>query len=231
MNSTDYGGRNNLEVMREAKKYNRFLLNLVMSEARNNELIVDFGAGNGTFSLPIASTGNRLVCIETDPTLSSQLSSHGLEVVSSLDLLEDSSVDYLYTLNVLEHIEDDVAIARLWMQKLRPGGRLFVYVPAFEVLYSSMDRKVGHLRRYTKPMLISTLSRAGFHVIESKYADSLGFFATLLYKAIDDQEGALNIRMLKAYDKWVFPVSRLLDVFASPFAGKNVYARAVKPLT
>jgi SAM-dependent methyltransferase len=228
MDQIEYNGRDNLEVMQEAKNYNCFLLHLILAQARNNELIVDFGAGSGTFSLPVAAAGNHLICVETDPVLSSNLSDHGLEVVSSLEMLEDGSIDYLYTLNVLEHIEDDDAIVRLWLQKLRPGGRLLVYVPAFEVLFSSMDRKVGHFRRYTKQMLNAKLKQAGFQVTETRYADSIGYLATLIYKAFDNGEGSVNLRMLKVYDRWVIPLSRIFDLIASPFVGKNVYARAVK---
>lgn len=228
MDQIEYNGRDNLEVMQEAKKYNRFLTDLILAQARNHELIVDFGAGSGTFSLPVSLVNNRLICVETDPVLSSKLSDHGLEVVSRLELLEDSSIDYLYSLNVLEHIEDDDSILNLWMQKLRPGGRLLVYVPAFDTLFSSMDRKVGHHRRYTKHTLHSKLKQAGFQIVESKYADSIGYIATLIFKIIDNGEGSVNLRMLKLYDRWIFPLSRILDSVTHPFFGKNVYAYAEK---
>lgn len=229
MSQLEYSGRDNLEAMKEAKKYNKFLFELILQQADKSSLVVDFGAGDGSFSLSVAAAGARLICVETDPVLSSGLSANGLEVVSSLDALDDCSVDYIYTLNVLEHIEDDDAIIKLWMQKLRPGGRLLVYVPAFEVLFSSMDKKVGHFRRYSKKMLSEKLNKAGFQIAETKYADSIGYFATLLYKMLDNGEGSVNLRMLKLYDKWVFPLSRLLDLVVAPLFGKNVYARAVKP--
>ncbi len=190
--------------------------------------MVDFGAGSGTFCVPVSAEGYRVVCVETDPILASSLSDRGLEVVTRLETLDDESIDYLYTLNVLEHIEDDDAMARLWFQKLRKGGMLLVYVPAFEELYTNMDRKVGHYRRYTKQMLNTKLVNAGFEISELKYADSLGYLVTLLYKAFNNGSGDVNLRMLKIYDYWVFPLSRFLDRVAHPFFGKNVYARAVK---
>jgi precorrin-6B methylase 2 len=228
MNQLEYTGRDNLEIMREAKNYNRFLLDLVLSQSSIKDLIVDFGAGSGTFSLPVAASRDRLICVETDSVLCSRLLDNGMEVVSNLELLEDGSVDYLYTLNVLEHIQDDEAVIKLWMQKLRPGGRIFVYVPAFQTLFSSMDLKVGHFRRYTKKTLNSKLKKAGFQVVEAKYADSIGYLATLIFKAFDNGEGSVNVHMLKIYDRWIFPLSRILDLIASPFLGKNVYACAIK---
>jgi hypothetical protein len=97
MNQIKYNGRDNLEVMQEAKNYNRFLLDLILASARSDELLVDFGAGSGTFALPVRDRGYRVTCVETDPVLSAGLSDHGLQVVSSLELLKDGTVDYIYS--------------------------------------------------------------------------------------------------------------------------------------
>lgn len=229
MTQIEYTGRDNLEVMQEAKNYNRFLLDLILSTTRHGDLLADFGAGNGTFALPVLSAGHRVICVETDPVLSSILKERRLDVVSNLDLLEDDSIDYLYSFNVLEHIEDDEAIVRLWLRKLRPGGQLLVYVPAFQTLYTSMDRKVGHVRRYTRRMLCNRLTYAGFKINEARYADSLGVLATLVYKVFDNGKGSVNLGMLKFYDEWIFPVSRVIDNVLHQLGGKNVYVRATRP--
>jgi SAM-dependent methyltransferase len=228
MGQAGYSGRDNLEVMREAKNYNEFLLRLILASASRGETMVDFGAGNGTYSLPIAAAGYNVVCVETDPLLSLELASKGMSVLNDLEQAADASIDYIYSLNVLEHIEDDDGIAALWHRKLRPAGRLMVYVPAFQILYSSMDRKVGHIRRYRKTELSEKLRSAGFEVTESQYADSIGFLATLLYKLLGREDGTLNIKMLKLYDHWIFPISRLFDRVAHNVGGKNVYVRALK---
>lgn len=229
LNQMEYSGRDNLEVMKEAKKYNHFLLKLISGSARNGEVIVDFGAGAGTFSFPLAKKGAKVICVETDPVLSNSLIKHGLEVVNSLDFIEDNSIDYIYTLNVLEHIEDDEAIIKLWFNKLKPGGTLLIYVPAFQILYTSMDKKVGHFRRYTRQQLDRKLKRAEFKVNDIRYADSIGYLATLIYKILDNGDGGLNSGLLKIYDRWIFPISLIVDLLTHSFVGKNVYAIAVKP--
>jgi len=152
----------------------------------------------------------------------------GLTVVSDLEHLPDGSVDYVYSLNVLEHIQDDGAIAKLWWRKLRPEGQLLVFVPAFQYLFTSMDQHVGHHRRYTRASLTRLLSHAQFTITQSQYVDSLGVLATLLYKLIDQGSGQVNVRMLKIYDQWVFPLSCLLDKVTGRLVGKNVLVRAVK---
>lgn len=224
-----YAGAANLEVMREAKNYNRFLVDLVLSQARPGDRIVDYGAGAGTFALPLAAAGRRLECVEPDAMLAADLSRRGLTVHADLDPVEDSSVDYIYSLNVLEHIADDAAVVALWYRKLRPGGRLLVYVPAFDLLYSSMDRKVGHHRRYRLPGLRGIVSAGGFAIVAGRYVDSLGFLATLVFKAIDNGCGDIDVGLLKVFDRIVFPASRALDRLAGAIGGKNLYIVAVKP--
>lgn len=51
----DYSGEDNLQTMKLAKNYNRFLLNLALNEIRKNRAknIMDFGAGTGIFAAEI----------------------------------------------------------------------------------------------------------------------------------------------------------------------------------
>jgi len=229
MAQIEYSGRDNLDVMAHAKNYNQFLLELVLKNVQPNQLIVDFGAGNGTFAAPLAKVHTQIVCVETDPTLCAALQNQGLRVVSDLAQLADGSVDYLYSLNVLEHIQDDQAVAKLWFKKLRPGGQLLVFVPAFQFLFTSMDQHVGHHRRYTHTSLTQLIQKAQFQITDSYYADSVGVLATLLYKALDQGGGQVNVRMLQIYDRWCFPISRFIDRITRRFIGKNAIVRAVKP--
>ena len=113
--------------------------------------------------------------------------------------------------------------------KLAPGGRLFIYVPAFPVLFTSMDAKVGHVRRYTRATLHASLTNAGFAIRTLRYADSLGFPATLAFKLFDNGRGDVNRAMLRFYDRLAFPLSRALDALTHRWFGKNLLALAVKP--
>ena len=230
MTQIEYSGRDNLAAMQEARNYNKYLLDLILAFARKGDCLLDFGAGSGTFSFPVASAGYRLICVETDPLLSAGFVESGMTVHSSMEQVDDGSIDYIYSLNVLEHIEEDAEVVAQWYRKLRPGGKLLVYVPAFQMLFGSMDHKVGHFRRYSKPELRHKLFHAGFDIVESRYADSLGYLAALAYKMLDNGTGDIDVKKLKLYDRWVFPISRLLDGVAHQVVGKNVYAFAVKPV-
>jgi SAM-dependent methyltransferase len=228
MNS--YTGTDNLEVMADAVNYNRFLTDVVLSEAQDGDLILDFGAGIGTFSARIARHGYRVECVEPDPNQASVIAQSGLTVHLGLNEIHDESVDYVYLLNVLEHVEDHVGVLRAIAGKLKPGGRILIYVPAFEWLFSSMDRKVGHFRRYTRTSLANAAEDAGFTVVRTIYCDSLGFLAALAYKYVGDRDGNLNPKSLIFYDRIVFPLSRFLDKVLGQFVGKNCALVARKAL-
>jgi hypothetical protein len=74
--------------------------------------------------------------------------------------------------------------------------------------FSAMDRKVGHWRRYRRGESADKVADAGFKIIASRYADSLGFLASLIYKWQGNDSGDINRGALKAYDRFVFPLSR-----------------------
>lgn len=217
-----YTGIDNLEVMREARNYNGYLLGLLRTHAAPGGKTLDFGAGAGTFALPLHAEGMLVTGLEPDPQLSGMLIAGGVPAVTRLSDLTDASFDFVYSLNVLEHIDDDAGALAGVYSKLKPGGRLLVYVPAFAILFTSMDVKVGHLRRYRRAGLEAVVRGAGFEVEKSGYADFLGFFATLAFRMVGTRDGSLGAGSVKFYDRFVFPVSRVLDRVFSSLLGKNV---------
>lgn len=225
---TEYAGTDNLEIMAEAKNYNKFLQRLIQKQITPRMRVLDIGAGIGTFALMLRNEGYVVTCFEPDTEQAGLIRSTGLEVVSDLDELHHESFDFIYSLNVLEHIEDDKNALLQWLCLLKPGGRLLVYVPAFQVLYSSMDKKVGHFRRYTKKILSDIVNKSNGWVIYSSYVDSLGFFASFLYKYKNDGTGSINRHALLIYDRIVFPISRVVDVLIAGLFGKNIYIVAGK---
>lgn len=217
-----YAGVENLEVLREARRYNAFLVREVLAAAGGPGPMVDFGAGTGTFAAALAERGAEVLCVEPDEALRARLGEQGLVAEASLQALAPGSLPFVYSLNVLEHIEDDLGALQEIRGRLAPGGVLFLYVPAFPVLYSSMDERVGHHRRYRLGPLSDRVRAAGLSVERAEHVDSLGFLASLVYKAVGSESGDLSRRAVAAYDRLVFPVSRVLDRVARRVAGKNL---------
>jgi hypothetical protein len=174
----------------------------------------------------------QVVCVELDPVLRARLQEQGFQVYADIGSVADQSQEFIYSLNVLEHIEDDEGTLSVLFSKLKPGGRFFLYVPAFQILFSSMDTKIGHYRRYHRSGLLRIIRRAGFVVERAEYADSLGFFITLLYRAVGSRKGNVSRTPLRIYDRVIFPVSRVLDrMGCSRLFGKNLWVVARRPVS
>jgi ubiquinone/menaquinone biosynthesis C-methylase UbiE len=224
-----YTGASNLEVMQEAKRYNTWLVSLILKQAKSLPLkILDIGAGIGIFADAVKKEGHSVVCMEPDARQAILLQAKGFEVYKSLELVPDKTFDMIYALNVLEHIADDREALVRWSSKLKSGGSILIYVPAFRVLFSSMDTKVGHFRRYRRKELTEKVLQAGLQPEgKVRYADCLGFFAAWLYK-LTDKSGDIKRSGLIFYDRFCFPLSRTGDRIFGLLFGKNVFVVAKK---
>jgi len=230
--SDAYSGVENLEVMEVAHRYRRYLGELISAAGgppRAGHKTLDFGAGVGTYARVARQLGYAVTCCELDPTLRRRLSEDGFTTTAALCELPDGQFDFAYTLNVLEHIDDDATTLASILRALAPGGRLLIYVPAFPILFSAMDRKVGHVRRYRRRQLVERVEEAGFMVQSCRHADSLGFVASLVLRIAPGGDGTLNVRTVALYDRWVFPLSRRLDRLTAPVIGKNLALVAIRP--
>jgi SAM-dependent methyltransferase len=223
-----YSGVDNLEVMLEAKRYNRFLTDQVLNNRIGESPILDFGAGIGTFSEMVRDRGVEVDCLEVDGDQCEILRSKGFRVFMSSDAVADASYDYIFSLNVFEHIQNDVNAMKECARMLRPGGVVYTYVPAFPVLFGDMDRKVQHYRRYTRESLRAVSEEAGLEVSRTAYVDIAGFFASLLYNATSKGSGDIHKKPIEIYDRFIFPVSRVVDYATNRFIGKNVFSVAHK---
>lgn len=220
----EYTGLDVLETLGAARNYNRYLTDLVEAGAADSRTAVDFGAGIGTFSELVRQRGFLVRCIEADSYLTARLRASGFETLADFAELPDESVEYVFSLNVFEHIQDDCAVLRALAAKIARGGRLMIYVPAFESLWTGLDDRLHHYRRYTSDSLRELVETAGLRVEVCRYADSLGYPAALLFKAVGNKEGKLSPRAVSAYDRFAMPLSIALDRISGRSFGKNVYA-------
>jgi SAM-dependent methyltransferase len=220
-----YPGVSNLEAMEAARNYNDFLTSTVLSRVDASRPVLDFGAGTGTHARRLRERGLDVRCVEPDPQLRRLLEQEGFAVAADIRGHGRGSFASIYSLNVLEHIEDDEEALRQLFAVTDAGGRLILYVPAFQVLFSAMDREVGHVRRYRMRELRGRVRGAGFEVLTCRYVDGLGFFAAFAYRLLA-RSGELNPRSVARYDSWFFPISRALDNLTDRWIGKNLLLEA-----
>jgi len=212
----DYTGKDNLDVMNLAKNYNNFIFNWL--DESHFDKILDFGAGTGEYCSRILS--QKITAIEIDDSMRNTLKCNSYKYIEDLD--NSNKFNMIYSLNVLEHIEDDQSIVRQLIPLLKENGVIKILVPAKMELYSNMDKKVGHYRRYEKEELINLFSNLGLEIVECKYFDFLGYFASLVYKYMD-KSGEIDPKSLQIYDKFIFPLSIFIDkITYGKIIGKNL---------
>lgn len=128
---------------------------------------------------------------------------------------EDASFDLVTGLDVVEHLDDDVAGLREMRRVLRPRGRVLLFVPAFMFLWGVQDDISHHRRRYTLPDLKARLAEAGLIVERATYANITFFLPILFGRMIMRLTGArpasennITIGALNGLFGWIFGAER-----------------------
>jgi SAM-dependent methyltransferase len=239
-NSSVYHAREELESFEnDLLNYNRYLVQKFLAEfkkqnlpATRNARILDFGAGIGTLAeiWNEYEPASKPICLEIDETQRRAIIDKGFSAIGSLSEISEK-LDFIYTSNVIEHIENDLQTLEHLNNALFENSSIVIYVPAFQVLFSDLDRKAGHFRRYSKKDLREKLVKSGFTIENICYVDSIGFFAGLAIRILGWRKvGNLgNSKSLRFYDKSIFPISKFLDLLGFKYLfGKNLYVVARK---
>ena len=128
--------------------------------------------------------------------------------------------DSAVSVNVFEHISDDLRAMRAACEVLQPGGTLNLFVPNHPVLHGPFDQAIGHHRRYAKAELRRKLERAGFRVEVLRRTNPLGAFGWFVNVKILRQR---KLRGVRSYDRLVPLLSRL-DRIGEPPIGLSLIA-------
>ncbi len=230
--SFDYSGKDELLALESMTSYNTHIACL-FDRFLDKGRLLDFGAGRGTITELMRVQGHHdITCVEADMEQRTLLQQKGFTTLGTLEECKTEEFDGAFSSNVLEHIADEASVLRSLYRALRSGGRAVFWVPAFECLWTELDNRVAHQRRYTRQSLQKAFTTAGFVVERCFYQDSIGFFVALLVKVMEKLHiggNPLNRRTVLVYDRIIFPLSRLGDILLSSFFGKNVVIVVRKP--
>ena len=145
---------------------------------RQNARVIDLGAGCGGWvaylretrlfpNAELAAADSSLVALQaTREVVAGDVACFQVDL---LDLRFDARWDVAFMLDVIEHLDDDVAALENARRALAPGGWLFVTVPALESFWSWNDEVVKHKRRYAAAQLRATAERAGLLAVDTRY--------------------------------------------------------------
>src|SRR5450631_2670376 len=171
---SDHAGLETLEVFSGAPEVNRWLFEKINGFLQGEILEIGSGIGNISGFLLSEQPSVYLSDLRQEYCLRLENKFHGhphLRGIYQLDLsLTDfksrysdllETFDTVIALNVIEHIKDDQTAIENAKTLLRIGGKLVVLVPAIPRLYNTLDRHLGHFRRYTKTELRELIEKAG----------------------------------------------------------------------
>lgn len=200
---------------------------------------LEIGAGVGAYAPLLAERSDAVFSIEPSRAQYEQLvqaTTSLANVTARCSLLEDVREEVTafqpttaVLINVLEHVEHDVALLNQVRAHLAPGGAVCVFVPALPWLMSPFDVSIGHFRRYLRTELTGKLRAGGFKVQSVHYMDSLGVLPWLVqFRLLRSR--LFEYKQVLLYDRLVVPwLSRLENRWSPPF-GKNLLAVATKSL-
>ncbi len=103
--------------------------------------------------------------------------------------------------NVLEFTEDDALAIRQFRSVLTPGGTLVTFVPALPVLYGTIDRAIGHFRRYTPNSLRQVIEAGGFRIDRLEWMNVLGDSRLVPQSACILKRRSVPPLQLRVYDR------------------------------
>lgn len=171
---------------------NQVLVDLVRHHPVNGP-IFDIGGGNGVVSRALGQAGISTVLVEPGPVGAANAVKRGVPDVICATMetagFKPHSLPGVGIFDVLEHIKDDVGFLEVIRGLLQPDGRLFLTVPAYQLLWSVDDDHAGHFRRYTVGGLRRTLEHAGFQVEFSSYFFWFLPLPVLLFRALPSRLG------------------------------------------
>ena len=229
-----------LESMSFALNYHRWILELFAPYMGSR--LVEVGAGTGSFSeLILERKPESLTLVEPSREMFAILDRRAREWAATADVETRNDVfaavaeevasrrrpDSIIYVNVLEHVPDDEGELRAVHRALAPGGRVFIFVPAFKWLYGGFDRRVAHVRRYTRPELEGKCAAAGFRVLKSVYFDLAGVAPWWIkYRLL--KSDSMEPGLVKLYDRCFVPLVKVAERVVPPPLGKNVLLVAEK---
>lgn len=185
-----------------------------------NPRILDVGCGTGANLKMLAAYGSA-EGVDIEPQAIEFCHERGLDSVKlgAIESLpyESNSFELVTALDVVEHLDDDVAGLREIRRVLRRDGRVLLFVPAFMFLWGVQDDVSNHRRRYTLPSLLKAVEAAGFSVEWASYANISFFLPVLVVRSVmrwlrlqADTEYGINLSVMNGPFSSLFAAERFI---------------------
>ena len=189
--------------------------------------ILEVGAGRGKIIEILAQNSEKqFTLLELDKNffdiLNKKFNSKNIKVLEErTQNIKENKFDTIFYLDVIEHIEDDRFELDTAYNLLKKNGHLIIIVPAFQILFSKFDQRVGHFRRYRKEFFKRYSEEKNLKIKKLVYFDFLGFFIILFSKLLNLTNSKKTTLGIKIWN-FLIPLSRLIDKITFHSIGKSI---------
>lgn len=169
----------------------------VVKQFTSGQLFLDIGGGNGYVAKGLQDAGETVVLVEPGHQGAINAQKRGLKqiICSSIEDvgIKENTIEAVGLFDVIEHIEDVQTFLNHINRLMRPGGHVFITVPAYQLLWSIDDDYAGHYRRYTLKSLERVMQSSGFEKVRHTY-----FFSFLVLPILFSRTIAQRLLKKKA---------------------------------
>ena len=162
-----------------------------------NPKILDIGCGSGALLEELTKIGDA-VGVDSSSLAIEFCREKNLQVkmgdATKLPFL-DKTFDYVLSLDVLEHIEDDGKAVSEMKRVLKDSGSAIIMVPMFNWLWCKADKTAHHFRRYNKKRLCELMDSNNLLVTRFTYFNTLLFLPIMLIKKIINPVSEVDIKL------------------------------------
>ncbi len=165
------------------------LKNILQNLSKKSDLkILDVGSCTG-YNLHLLSEFGEVYAVDTEEKAVEYCKKRGFKKISLLKNglklpFKDNTFDVVTCLDVLEHIKEDEIYLKELYRVLSPKGKLILFTPAIQLLWSQLDTKSHHQRRYTKGELKQKARKAKFIIKDIQYFNYILFLPMLPVRLI-----------------------------------------------
>jgi 2-polyprenyl-3-methyl-5-hydroxy-6-metoxy-1,4-benzoquinol methylase len=232
-------GFKTLRIVKSAENFNRWMYETIKPFCSGE--ILEIGSGIGNISQFFLNAGYQITLSDINKSYCEELKNrfslyNNLRGLILLDIAcSDFDIEYrnclnkydtVFSLNVIEHIQNDVLAINNCYKLLKPNGKLIILAPAYQILHNKFDIGLQHYRRYTKKSLNILISRNKFRIIKSKYFNAAGILGWYISGKLQKNKNIPEYQM-NLFDNFVF-IFRVIDKMLLNQIGLSVLSIAQK---